>query len=92
MDNNQEVVDQKLDRLLLLIEETLVEKQKDKEYREQHAEEHRFLRTLIEEKEVNTKFKRALLQNLANAGMWALIVATGSAITFTVKAWLTGKM
>ena len=82
------IVEAKLDRLLTLIEETLVVRKEDKEYREKHSEEHRFLRTLIEESEYSKQFKRELVKKITTGGLWALIVAIGSSIIFSIKQWL----
>lgn len=82
----------KLDELLLLVRETLTVKKEDKEYREKHAEEHRFLRALIEERQASTAFKRAIAQKVISGGVWAIVVGIVGAILFTVKAWLTGKI
>ena len=87
MDNT---IEEKLDRLLTLIEETLVVRKEDKEYRQKHAEEHSFLRTLIEDAEYSKQFKRELTKKLVSGGIWALIVAIGSSLAFTIKHWITG--
>lgn len=81
-------VEDKLDRLILLIEETLVVRKEDKEYRERHSEEHRFLRVLIEEREYSNQFRRELIKKITTGGIWALIVAIGSSLAFTIKQWL----
>lgn len=94
MDNREEFkrLEERMDKLLVLVEETLIQKKEDKEYRERHRDEHTFLRTLIEEHEANAQFKRALIQKIISGGVWALIVALGGAVMFSVKAWLLGKI
>lgn len=84
--------DKKLDELLELVRQAITIKEEDKTYREKHAAEHRFLRTLIEEREASVQFKRAVAQKVITGGIWALIVALGSAAIFSAKAWILGKV
>jgi hypothetical protein len=86
-DNNNKI-EVRLDRLFTLLEETLLVRKEDKEYRERHSEEHRFLRSLIEEHEYSTQFKRELVKKITAGGLWALIIAISSSIMFSIKQWL----
>ncbi len=89
MNDQQE---EKLDRLLDLIKETVVEKKTDKEYREAHSEEHRYLRAMIKRQEANAEFKRSVAQKVISGGVWACIVSIFFASVFTIKSYLNGTI
>ena len=55
--------------------------------REKHAEEHQFIRELIEEKKVKNEIKRKVLANLASAGTLTFFAALLSALGILIKEW-----
>ncbi len=89
MDIKQE---EKLDKLIELITETVAVRQIDKEYREVHSEEHRYLRAMIKRQEANAEFKRSIAQKVISGGVWACIVSVFFAVVFTVKSYFTGTL
>lgn len=81
----------KLDKLLELVEKTIIEKEKDKQYRELHTEEHRFLRTLIAAQEAKIEMRREILKKVIAGGVWGVMIAVMASLGFTAKAWVLGK-
>lgn len=84
----KETREEKIDKLIELVELTLIEKKEDKTYRETHAEEHRFLRQLISKSEADAELKRIVSTRIISGGIWALIVGLGSLIWFSLKTYL----
>lgn len=81
----------RIERLIELVEATLIDRQVDKEYREIHAEEHRFLRVLMKESEARTAFWISVANKVVSGGVWALIVGVFGAILFSAKYYLLSK-
>lgn len=86
------VSDEKLDKAITLLTLYIEEIERNREYREQHVKEHEFLRKIMEEYDLRIKFWQSVKHRVVSGAIWGLIVATTSAVLFSVKSYVTGQM
>ena len=81
-----------IDKLIELVEQSIVVKKEDREYRDRHAEEHRFLRALIKKAEAEADDLRAIKARIVGGSIWAIVLVIVGSLVFTAKAHLLGKV
>lgn len=76
--------DDKLDKLLSLVESLVDHRVLNAEWNEKHEEEHRYLREKIESEQYKKQFWLGVSRNIATAGIWTTITAVGTACIFSL--------
>ena len=90
MDDRLTQLEHRLDKAIITIEKHNFLLENLTVNREEHANEHKFLKQLIEREKVRNEIRKKVLTNLLTAGGVTFIAALVAAIGVMFKDWLSG--
>jgi hypothetical protein len=85
---SEQEIKKELDEVLSVVKELKERRRPDKA----HAEEHEYLRQMIEEHKARREFWQSIRTRTVEASVWTLVVAIVTACAFTIKSWLQGSL
>ena len=84
-------VEERLNKLIDIVEKVVLEKTEDKAYREKHAMEHEWLRRMIQKEKARAETAQALKIKILGGSIWALVTGIGSVIIWAFTHGLFEK-